>query len=177
ALVSGPTLLRGVRGAFGAARPDDYLLPGQREPAGQAASLVPGAAEDADDQSVSGRGFALTHALHPARRRCWPREGDPLVLPRAARFATLRTDMAARRGVREAPYIRGREPSDHSPCALGPDRLARADPRIRPGAAQGHPLAGRPAPRRHPRRGALAPDRAPGRGKPAVRDPRAHAHA
>ena len=66
ALDAVPDLPRGGGGAFGASGPDDHLVPGQRESAGQAASLVPGAAEDADDESVHGRGFALSHGLHPS---------------------------------------------------------------------------------------------------------------
>src|SRR6185437_5680666 len=61
ALDTVPDLLRGGGGAFGASGSDDHLVPGQRESAGQAASLVPGTAEDADDESVHGRGFALAH--------------------------------------------------------------------------------------------------------------------
>ena len=48
-----------------AAGTDDHRLAGHREPAGQAPSLFPGAAEDADDESVDRWGFALSHGLHP----------------------------------------------------------------------------------------------------------------
>ena len=75
ALDAVPDLSRGGGGAFGASGPDDHLVPGQRESAGQAASLVPGAAEDADDESVHGRGFALSHGLHLSRCAGQPAKG------------------------------------------------------------------------------------------------------
>ena len=116
-----PELLRGGLRPLGAAGPDEHLVPGQREPAGQAASLIPGAAEDADDQSVDGRGFALSHGLHPLRRSGRTSTGSAPGLHRArtgpvraaaakavvtcgfVKIATVRTDMAARRGYLDAP--------------------------------------------------------------------------
>ena len=109
-----PDLPRGGGGALGASGPDDHLVPGQRESAGQAASLVPGAAEDADDESVHGRGFALSHALHPSSPGSpWGPPGgtgggEPPVKQGGSGGdrppeTTLRTDMAARRGLPDAP--------------------------------------------------------------------------
>jgi hypothetical protein len=42
---------------------DDHLMAGHREPAGQASSLRPGAAEDADDKPVKGRRLVLGHKV------------------------------------------------------------------------------------------------------------------
>ena len=61
ALDTVPELAGRMCGPFGAAGADDHRVAGPGEPEGQAAALIPGAAEDADDQAVHGRRCVLSH--------------------------------------------------------------------------------------------------------------------
>ena len=65
-----PSSSAAVLGALGGAGADDHLLAGPGQPVGQAAALVAGAAQDADDQAGHVRqlpGVALEGGLRAGR--------------------------------------------------------------------------------------------------------------
>src|SRR5271170_6321819 len=85
---------------------DDHRMTGPREPEGQAAALVPGAAEDADGQAVDGRGFALSHASILPDLPARPTRGTSTrEIPRA-RYLRLRSDRnpPCRYGCADVPF-------------------------------------------------------------------------